>query len=278
MTTTSRSSHWSAALSAAATLATTACGYVTPPEYAPGAGHKYCAALLESSRSFVNVNTPTYLTLAAVTVGFGYFASHFTNDPKAEKFLARHIAAFFFVGALVAGVIATYAHGRADAGSRAASEIQAAMIAKDDRVKFDLCLEAASKWDGSRTDSSAAVSAMASEQAKKTKVAAVDLVEAVQKSADAKERNAEASETAAVAAERVLDAVTKTLPAEKQSAAKGDIESAKQAIQSAKTSAAVAKTTAKAAKDAANKAQEKMNEGSEDAPAQPRPPAPEGAK
>ncbi|MCC6902353.1 MAG: hypothetical protein IT377_25505 [Polyangiaceae bacterium] len=268
---------WGTAAVAASAVATAACGYVTPPEYSPGAGHKYCAALLESSRSFVNINTPTFLTLAAVTIGFGYLASHFTNDPKAERFIERHVAAFFFVGAMVAGIVATYAHGRADAGSRAASEVQAAMIAKDDRVKFGLCLEAASKWDGSRTDASAAVSAIALDQAKKSSVATIDLAEAVQKTADAREKNAEASETAAVAAGRVLDAVTKAMPADKQTAAKGELESAKEAVQAAKTSAAVAKSSAKDAKAAAVKAQEKAKATEGDPDSLPKPPGPGGS-
>lgn len=247
-------------------IPTWGCSYVSPPEYQPGAGHSYCAELRRSSHAFVYINTPAMLVLAGATIGFGYLASHFTNDPNATHFFKRHMAAFFFVVAVVSGVVAAYARSRADANSRAASEVQAAMVAKDDRVKYDLCLEAASKCDGSRTDSSAAVSAMASEQAKKTSVATADLADVVRKSADAKAKGAEAAENAAVATEQVLDVVTKTLAADKMTAAKKEIEGATEAIQTSKTSAAVAKSTAQDAKEAAAKVQEKLKGNSGNVP------------
>ena len=130
---------------------TTGCG-VRPPSYQAGVAHGYCAALLESARWFVNVDTPLYLVFACLTVGLGYLTSQFSNDPQGPNLLAKHRASLVFVLALVSGILGVYFRSRADAASRAAADIQVAMIAPGERTRYDMCLEASLEKRGIVSD------------------------------------------------------------------------------------------------------------------------------
>jgi hypothetical protein len=127
-------------------------------------GHQYCADFLRYTHACVSSTTFLYLFCLCVAVVLGFLAAQLNNDPNGATTFAKHRSSFLFVVAAVAGILGAYFHSRADAASVAAADIEAALTARKDFKKYQMCLVAASKWDGSRSEALDAANAMASDK------------------------------------------------------------------------------------------------------------------
>jgi hypothetical protein len=139
--------------------------------------------VLDVARHYIAVNTPAYIVLLVFGVILGGMGLY-SNDSNRKRWFMRHLGTIFGLLAVSCGVGAVYTQSRADAASRAASEVEQALIARSDRIQYELCLDVTSRWDNSRTASTAAVSAVAAEKADRVSEAASDLIEAIEASAE----------------------------------------------------------------------------------------------
>jgi hypothetical protein len=127
-------------------------------------GHEFCSDFLRYAHACVSSATFIYLFCVCTAVVLGFLAAQLNNDPTGSTTFAKHRSTFLFVVAAVAGILGAYFHSRADAASVAAADIENALATRRDFRKYQLCLGAASKWDGSRSEALDAAYAIASDK------------------------------------------------------------------------------------------------------------------
>jgi len=231
------------------------CASPTPPRYESGSGYEYCSSVLEVARHYIAINTPVYIVLLIFGVILGGMGLY-SNDSNRKRWFMRHLGTIFGLVAVSCGVGAVYTQSRADAASRAASEVEQALIARKDRVQYELCLDIAARWDNSRTASTAAVSSMAVEKADRVTEATSDLVDALKESANSDEDNAEAADQTSEAVEELLDALRESGAVTEESAEK--VDKAKEKLRSARKNVKSAKQSAEKVRAAAGQAVQKI--------------------
>jgi hypothetical protein len=218
-------------------------------------GNSYCTSFLRFAHMSAAATTTIYLICICLAVILGFLAAQLSNDPNEKTLLKKHRSTFLFVGAAVAGILGAYFHSRADADSKAAADIESALTTHRDWTKYKLCLDAASRWDGSRSDSLAAASAMASELNASGTTQAKD---SVTSGTAASEQVSKATDKAVKALHDVSAVVDELsgMPAggkaskEKLAAARQTMKDATAAVEAAKIQAASASQTLRSAKQA----------------------------
>lgn len=198
---------------ASVALGVAGCGVVPPPYPSPQADG-YCAELLVHMHRCSGGATGTFLVFLCITVAAGFLAAQLNNDINKEGFIKKNQSTFLFVVAVLSGILGAYFHSRADASAAAAGEIQMAMTVRDSAKRYDMCLVAASRWDGSMSKSlEAATSAVPTADGKAT----TQLADAVDRSHESRSRMIRASEEQRQVLGTVLDAIERALPAGKKS-------------------------------------------------------------
>jgi len=196
-----------------AALGTPGCG-VTPPIYPSPAAGNYCTDFLRFAHSCAAGNTAGFLICLCVTVASGFLAAQLSNDQARASFFRKNQSTFLFVIAVLCGILGAYFHSRADAASSAAAEVQVALMNRDEGKRYDLCLGAASRWDGSLSRSlDAANTAVPKAEAKGT----YQLADAVEKSGEVRGRIIRATESQGQVSRTLLDAIEKAIPPAKMS-------------------------------------------------------------
>jgi hypothetical protein len=136
---------WLAGLGAGAGLG---CGVTPLPYTSPMAGN-YCPDFLHFAHACASWATGGFLVCLGITVVAGFLAAQLNNGQAGDSFFKKNQSTFLFALALLSGIFGAYLHSRAEAASSAAAEVEVAMTNRDNGKKYNVCLEAASRWDAS---------------------------------------------------------------------------------------------------------------------------------
>ena len=191
------------------------CGVDPPPYSSTTAGTTYCADFLHFAHECATWATAAFLVCLCLAVAAGFLAAQLNNDQAKEgSFLRKNQSTFLFALAVLAGILGAYFHSRADAASSAAAEVEVAMTNGDDGRRYNLCLGAASHWDGSLSKALDAANAAAP---KADANGASQLAEAVGRGGEARAQIIGATEKHGQVLATLLDAVEKAIPPAKMS-------------------------------------------------------------
>jgi len=268
---TGRGCLWSAGLAAMGALG---CG-VTPPIYSSPVANNYCTDFLRFAHACSAGNTAGFLICLCLTVSSGFLAAQLNNDQARESFFRKNQSTFLFVIAVLAGIMGAYFHSRADAASSAAAEVQSAMRNRDDGKRYDLCLGAASRWDGSLSKSLDAANAAAP---KSDSDGTYQLADAAEKSGVVRVRLIRATESQGQVARTLLDALEKAIPPAKMSAQlKADLAAARVKLDDVSSSLGSTKSIANDSSDLVERAKKNLRAADDEQAAAPRSTTPETA-
>jgi hypothetical protein len=184
------------------------CG-VSPTAFQTGVPNSYCDDFLRFAHLCASWATGGFLVCLCITVTTGFLAAQLSNR-DGGTFWAKNQSTFLFVGAVLFGILGAYLHARADAASRAASDIEQGMTNRDPGKRYDLCLVAASRWDGSLSQSLDAASAAVS---KSDTSGASQLAEAAGKAGEARAKFLKVTEEHDEILRAILNTLDKTVPA-----------------------------------------------------------------
>jgi len=248
------------------------CG-VTPPIYPSPAASNYCTDFLRFAHSCAAGNTAGFLICLCTTVTAGFLAAQLNNDQARDSFLRKNQSTFLFVVAVLAGVLGAYFHSRADAASGAAADVQVAMMNRDEGKRYDLCLGAASRWDGSLSRSLDAANAAAP---KADSNGTYQLADAVEKSGVVRGRLIHATESQAQVTRTLLDALEKAIPPAKMSPQiKADLEAARAKLDDMSTTIGSTKVISDDTSNLVEKAKKSLRSADEEPATPPKQAKPE---
>jgi hypothetical protein len=260
-----RGGIWGVGLAAFGALG---CG-VVPPLYPSPAANNYCTDFLRFAHGCSAGNTAGFLICLCITVTAGFLAAQLNNDQAREGFLRKNQSTFLFVFAVLAGVMGAYFHSRADAASSAAAEVQVALMNRDEGKRYDLCLGAASRWDGSLSRSLDAANAAAP---KSDSNGTYQLADAVEKSGEVRGRLIHATESQGQVARTLLDALEKAIPPAKMSPQlRSDLAAARAKLDDVSTSIGSSKVISEDSSALVEKAKKTLRSADDDQSTGPKP-------
>jgi hypothetical protein len=244
---------------------------VTPPPYSDPAASTYCSDFLHFAHACAAWATAGFLVCLSLTVAAGFLAAQLNNDQAKEGFLRKNQSTFLFVVAVLSGIFAAYLHSRADAASSAAAEVELAMMNRDGGKTYNMCLGAASRWDGSL---SKALDAANAALPQKSADGTYQLANAAEKSGEARGRVIRATENQGQVLMTLLDVIDKAIPAAKMpQQLKETLAAARAKLDEAKSTLGDAKTISNDSAELVGKAKRSLQAAEEDqaaAPGQPK--------
>ena len=250
------------------------CG-VTPPIYPSPAANNYCTDFLHFAHACSAGNTAGFIICLCITVAAGFLAAQLNNDQAKESFFRKNQSTFLFVVAVLVGILGAYFHSRAEAASNAAADVQLAMRNRDDGKRYDLCLGAASRWDGSLSKSLEAANAAAP---KAESTGTYQLADAVEKSGVVRGRILRATESQGQVARTLLDAIEKAIPPAKMSPQfKAELAAARAKLDDVSSSIGSTKIISDDSSELAEKAKKTLHATDDDQAGAPKPTKPEAA-
>jgi len=264
-----RALPWGAALTVWGALG---CG-VTPPIYPSPAANNYCTDFLRFAHVCAAGNTAGFLICLCVTVAAGFLAAQLNNDQARDSFFRKNQSTFLFVVAVLTGILGAYFHSRADAASSAAAEVQMALMNRDDGKRYNLCLGAASRWDGSLSRSLDAANAAAP---RTDSSGTYQLAESVEKSGVVRGRIIHATESQGQVSRTLLDAIEKAIPPAKMTPQlKAELAAARSKLDDVSSSIGSTKIISDVSSDLAEKAKKNLRPTDDDQASAPKPGNPE---
>ena len=258
---------WLAALGAVGGLG---CGVAPPPYPSPEASN-YCPNLLNFAHACAAWGTAGFLICLCITVAAGFLAAQLNNGQAGDSFFKRNQSTFLFVLAVLSGIFAAYLHSRAEAASSAAADTEMAMMNRDSGKRYNLCLGAASHWDGSLSKAlDAASAAVPKTEAEGTH----QLANAVERSGEARGRVIRATQNQGQVLMTLLDVMEAIPQAKMPKPLKEQLAAARAKLEEVKGTLGDAQTISNETADLVVKAKRNLPPGDEDKAPAPAPPEP----